>query len=519
MSSKNKIIRSTKKTKKAKSTILHILGASGAGKTTLGKRLSQLPNTLVIDTDDIDDPNSMTIIPKYAFTSKKDDTKYESELTKLNKKQLDNILQTNKGKIIIFVGFFHAGMRQMETKVTKGYTIKITPEKLWRQYNLRTATYIHENYNEIKSMLNNDAMVPDKIHMILSKKFGIRDGFDCGGLDDFNKYVDKQEARAKTNKYFYGTSDEIFQDISEYLAKQNGGGKIALNSSNSEIECIDTNEKLNKIKDEIIRITSICEPEDDEYQPIIKEPFDQFWIIKHTGTKDIAGYIKTTDLQQFESMDAFELLGASIVNSAPISLSMMYGGAVMAPERLAAITTLALTEGQRKELEEMDPTMKESEKMMKALGMAGAESVFESLGSGTIGRAYRDIAAKEGKEAAKDILKNGLVTAYKKALEKTGPIAGFAGEGLEEAATQITQNVISGRPTFEGVADAFAAGAGGGVIYTAPISAVKAKKYIQNKVETYQTKDKIGEILKDKADNIDKVYNVPVASEITPEQI
>jgi hypothetical protein len=226
-----------------------------------------------------------------------------------------------------------------------------------------------------------------------------------------------------------------------------------------------------------------------------------------------------SNFQKGNYQEGFELLGAGITQSIPISIGMMMGGAYTAPSKLAAVSTLALTEAQRKELEEMDPTMKESEKMIKALGMAGAESFFESIGTGTIGRVYRDIAAKEGKEAAKDILKNGLVTTYKKALEKSGPVAGFAGEGLEEAATQITQNVISGRPTFEGVADAFVTGSGAGVVFTSPMSAVKAKQYINNKVETFKTKDKIGEILKDKADDIDKLYNVPVSSEITPEQI
>ena len=201
------------KTLKSKATnIIHIMGPSGSGKTTLGKRLSQLPNTLVIDTDDIDDPNSMAIIPKYAFTSKKDDTNYEKELGKLNKKQLDDIIKTNKGKIIIFVGFFHAGMRFMEKKVDKGYSIKVTPETLWRQYNMRTATYIHENYDEIKQMLSSNMSI-DKIQMIFSKKFGIRKGFDCGGLDDMKKFIERQEIRAKENGYFYGTSDEIFKTI------------------------------------------------------------------------------------------------------------------------------------------------------------------------------------------------------------------------------------------------------------------------------------------------------------------
>lgn len=226
-----------------------------------------------------------------------------------------------------------------------------------------------------------------------------------------------------------------------------------------------------------------------------------------------------SNFQKGNYKEGFELLGAGIAQSVPISVGMMIGGAYTTPSKLAAVSTLALTENQRQELAEMDPTMKESEKTMKALGMAGAESVFSAIGTGTIGKVYRDIAKREGAEAAKSILKDGLVQTYKKALEKGGAVTGFVGEGIEEAATQITQNVISGKPAFEGVADAFVTGAGSGVVFTAPISAINAKRYIQNKAQIYTTKDQIGEILKDKADDIDKLYNVPVASEITKEQI
>ena len=246
-------------------------------------------------------------------------------------------------------------------------------------------------------------------------------------------------------------------------------------------------------------------------------------VLKGEVAKDVADRYNdpgiVSNFQKGNYKEGFELLGAGIAQSVPVSIGMMLGGAYTTPAKLATVSTLALTEAQRRELEEMDPTMSESEKTIKALGMAGAESLFSSIGTGTIGRVYRDIAAREGTDAAKTILKDGLVQTYKKALEKGGAAAGFAGEGIEEAATQITQNVISGRPAFEGVADAFATGAGSGVVFTTPISAMNAKKYIDNKVQTYQTKDKIGEILKDKADDIDKLYNVPVASEITAEQI
>jgi len=53
--------------------IIHISGPSGSGKTTLGNKIAKISNTIVIDTDDIDDPNSIKIIKKYSFNTKKDE--------------------------------------------------------------------------------------------------------------------------------------------------------------------------------------------------------------------------------------------------------------------------------------------------------------------------------------------------------------------------------------------------------------------------------------------------------------
>ena len=47
--------------------LFHITGPAGSGKTTLGNKLSKIPNTIIIDTDEIDDTNAMDIItdPKF----------------------------------------------------------------------------------------------------------------------------------------------------------------------------------------------------------------------------------------------------------------------------------------------------------------------------------------------------------------------------------------------------------------------------------------------------------------------
>ena len=225
------------------------------------------------------------------------------------------------------------------------------------------------------------------------------------------------------------------------------------------------------------------------------------------------------NIQKGNYADAFELLGSSIVESAPVSVAMMMGGATLAPAELAAISTAGFLESNREQLGEENPDMSEVEKTVKALGMSAAETVFESIGTGTIGQVYKDIVKKEGAEAGKEIFRSGLVDMYKNALKKYGAPIGLLGEGVEEAATQITQNVISGKPAFEGAADAFVTGAGSGVVFATPITAINAKNKITNTIQTYQSKSKINTILKDTDTNLEQVYNVPKDTPITPEQI
>ena len=115
---------------------------------------------------------------------------------------------------------------------------------------------------------------------------------------------------------------------------------------------------------------------------------------------------------------------------------------------------------------------------------------FSSIGEGQIGAVYKDILRKEGAEVGEKVFKDGLVQMYKGALKKYGVPVGLLGEGIEESATQITQNMISGKPAFEGAADAFILGGGSGVMFTAPISLKNAKDRIQNKITEVDDKKK-----------------------------
>jgi hypothetical protein len=149
-------------------------------------------------------------LDKFAFKSEADFKKLDKEVAKLNKKDIDNIIKNNKDKCIIFVGFFHAGMRFLEKKIIKGYTIKIDPAQLWRQYSLRTLEYITKHINDIKKLLTSD-LTPIKIDITMSKKYKIRNGFNCEKIHDFEHEIKHIKKIADKKGYKYATSDDIYK--------------------------------------------------------------------------------------------------------------------------------------------------------------------------------------------------------------------------------------------------------------------------------------------------------------------
>lgn len=214
--------------------------------------------------------------------------------------------------------------------------------------------------------------------------------------------------------------------------------------------------------------------------------------------------------------DAFDLLAAGTVESAPISLGIMASGGTFGLARTALGTTVALTEGQKQELKNQFPDATEAELMEKAVMSAAAESVFSAVSTGTIGQVYKDIIKREGKEIGKDVFKRGFIEVYKKALKKYGAPVGAIGEGLEEAATQVTQNLIAERDPMEGVIDAFILGTGSGAVMTAPMNIVNKANQQQtpeggaielNIPAELQEQQETPEYLRvDSREGVDKIY-------------
>ena len=190
-------------------------------------------------------------------------------------------------------------------------------------------------------------------------------------------------------------------------------------------------------------------------------------------------------------LDGFKQMASGLAESAPVSISMMLGGAYMRAGSFITSGTIAFAGPEMREMREENPAMSDLNVIKNSLALGAAETVFGFVGKGSIGRSYRTIIAKEGKEKGIQVFKKGLIDMYETAIKKYGAIAGTLGEGIEEVATQITQNLIKGKDPFEGVPDAFLLGVGGGGLYTSPVNISQAVANVKSGI----TNRKIDNIL------------------------
>jgi hypothetical protein len=217
--------------------------------------------------------------------------------------------------------------------------------------------------------------------------------------------------------------------------------------------------------------------------------------------------------------DAFKLLGDGIVRNAPVSIAMMAGGATTTLPKLAAGATLGFYQQKKEEVEALNPELPQIQKDLMALNLAGAESVFSSIGEGTIGSVYKDILKKEGSEAAPKIFRDGLVEMYRGALKKYGAAAGALGGAVEEGATQVTQNVTLNKPAFQGVPDAFILGLGSEATFAAPINVINAIDKVKTLADKTKSKEEITQIAKDGGYEDIDIFNIPKDDKVNLTQI
>ena len=210
--------------------IIHIEGMSGSGKTTLGKKLSRQLNVGVIDMDDIHHPNGLKLIEKQSnidilFDCKINQSKhnswdsfhektfkeYNDELLKINQVELNKKLIDYKEKNLIITG----GLHSMRINIDNGYVIKLDDEIRYKYINNRTIDGIHENYDEIKEILDSDISLYKK-QLIISIKYKVPANF----MPPVNQFVSRSaEMMSNELGYKYASQEDISNEIEKLFTK------------------------------------------------------------------------------------------------------------------------------------------------------------------------------------------------------------------------------------------------------------------------------------------------------------
>ena len=214
--------------------IIHIVGSTGSGKTTLGIKLSTQFNIDVIELDDIHHKNALKLISNYKLDIseieiEKDQLlahtlgelwqnchnklfkELDSKLLKINQEELNKKLENYKDKNLIITG----GLHNLIINADKRYCIKINMETHYKQLNIRTLDKIYENSEEIQKILNSEISLYKKQYII-----ALKCKVPCQFIpfyDKWNQLFENDEEKANKCGYKYATPIEITNDIAELL--------------------------------------------------------------------------------------------------------------------------------------------------------------------------------------------------------------------------------------------------------------------------------------------------------------
>ena len=192
-----------------------------------------------------------------------------------------------------------------------------------------------------------------------------------------------------------------------------------------------------------------------------------------------------------EIMDGFKQIGSGLAESAPISIAMMLGGSTTSMQNLALGSTVAFMGSEIEEQQKQNPDQDPLISTVKGVGLAAAETVFSSINAKAFTNLYKGLVRKEGVKKAGETVYKGIMGMYESMLKKFGaPIAAF-GEGIEEVATTMTQNLINDVPLMENTMDSFILGTSGGTMYGAPVNAIN----VANKIPQMIANNKISKEL------------------------
>lgn len=163
--------------------------------------------------------------------------------------------------------------------------------------------------------------------------------------------------------------------------------------------------------------------------------------------------------------DGVNKLVSATTTSLPIMLSLSSGNAA------GLVSTLSMGAGQYNNLQETNPNMDNSMKMLNATLNMYAEMIPEKIGADVVFKPFYELYKKGGREVSEQALSKFL----RQFSSQFGILTPTAVEGLTEGTTAVMQNVIAkysgedpDRKINEGVADAVLTGAFSGGAISSP---------------------------------------------------
>lgn len=195
--------------------------------------------------------------------------------------------------------------------------------------------------------------------------------------------------------------------------------------------------------------------------------------------------------------DALTQLGGSILESAPITMSIMAGnasGLTTAESIFGFGTMFAANNYAELNANPATANLPESVKMSNAIVNGLFEGIFEQFGVTKLGSIVKGMIKGKAKEEAVKISKDAFKQVYGKLFARYFGIAGE--EALTEGMTQFSQNISDKyygvdpeRDIFDGVVDAMIIGGFAGGIYTTPL--MGNELYVTKKIREESKKTNI----------------------------
>jgi hypothetical protein len=200
--------------------LFHISGPSSSGKTTIGKKLESIPNTFIIDTDEIDHLNAMEILSdkkyEHLYSNKNIIDGFWKMLEQKNLDKLSELLDNNKGKNIIIVGMT---MYPPAETCVHGYSIDISSNDIFYQINKKSLNDICSNYKELLELLENEKNIY-LIDLLILFKYKLNQGFPAIP-DLINNSIEIRKKHDTELGYKYLKQEEIIKDIEKKILELN----------------------------------------------------------------------------------------------------------------------------------------------------------------------------------------------------------------------------------------------------------------------------------------------------------